>query len=221
MVMRGSIEMKKIRIGLVGAGGMAAYHVPGFKKAGAEVVAVAKEVAKFAPLVMADDLAVAAEGLMLAMQRLDGLLSGTGLEYETYLAGIGRNLIYTVSTSYLTIYLGVLFFLIANTVMGLKFLIQLREDRHRYETLFVLGAEKEEVQKSVRKQIRIYFLLVMGLALLSGLFAVVSLSTVFLSATVREMAGLAAVTLAVFLLLEALYIYTVSRLACREIDSLE
>ncbi len=167
------------------------------------------------------DAAVAAEGLMLAMQRLDGLLSGTGLEYETYLAGIGRNLIYTVSTSYLTIYLGVLFFLIANTVMGLKFLIQLREDRHRYETLFVLGAEKEEVQKSVRKQIRIYFLLVMGLALLSGLFAVVSLSTVFLSATVREMAGLAAVTLAVFLLLEALYIYTVSRLACREIDSLE
>ena len=31
----------KIRIGIVGAGGMTAYHIPGFRKAGAEVVAVA------------------------------------------------------------------------------------------------------------------------------------------------------------------------------------
>ena len=33
--------MKKIRIGIVGAGGMAAYHIPGFRKGGAEVVAIA------------------------------------------------------------------------------------------------------------------------------------------------------------------------------------
>ena len=33
--------MNKIRVGIVGAGGMAAYHVPGFKQAGAEVIAVA------------------------------------------------------------------------------------------------------------------------------------------------------------------------------------
>ena len=32
---------KKVRIGVVGAGGMAAYHIPGFRNAGAEVVAVA------------------------------------------------------------------------------------------------------------------------------------------------------------------------------------
>ena len=31
----------KIRIGIVGAGGMTAYHIPGFRKGGAEVVAVA------------------------------------------------------------------------------------------------------------------------------------------------------------------------------------
>jgi len=33
--------MKKIRVGIVGAGGMTAYHIPGFRNAGAEVVAVA------------------------------------------------------------------------------------------------------------------------------------------------------------------------------------
>ncbi len=33
--------MEKIRIGIVGAGGMTAYHIPGFRKGGAEVVAIA------------------------------------------------------------------------------------------------------------------------------------------------------------------------------------
>ena len=33
--------MKKIRIGIVGAGGMTAYHIPGFRKAGAVVSAIA------------------------------------------------------------------------------------------------------------------------------------------------------------------------------------
>jgi len=33
--------MSKIKVGIVGAGGMAAYHVPGFRKAGADIVAVA------------------------------------------------------------------------------------------------------------------------------------------------------------------------------------
>ena len=30
-----------VRIGVVGAGGMAAYHIPGFRAGGAEVVALA------------------------------------------------------------------------------------------------------------------------------------------------------------------------------------
>lgn len=30
--------MKRIRVGLIGAGGMAAYHIPGFRKAGAEMI---------------------------------------------------------------------------------------------------------------------------------------------------------------------------------------
>ena len=33
--------MAKIKVGIVGAGGMAGYHVAGFRKGGAEVVAVA------------------------------------------------------------------------------------------------------------------------------------------------------------------------------------
>ena len=63
-------------------------------------------------------------GLMQAIQKVDERLSFTGLEYESYLSGIGRNLFYTVASSYLSIYLGVLFLLISNTVIGLKYLMQ-------------------------------------------------------------------------------------------------
>ena len=34
-------QNRSLRVGLIGAGGMADYHVAGFRKAGAEVVAIA------------------------------------------------------------------------------------------------------------------------------------------------------------------------------------
>ena len=101
-------------------------------------------------------------GLMQAIQKLEGFLSTTGLEYDSYLGGMGRNLFYTVSSSYLTIYLGILFLLIANTVIGLKYLIQQRQNKHRYVTLSMLGADLEEMCRSVRRQIRTYFGLVLA-----------------------------------------------------------
>ena len=77
---------------------------------------------------------------MQAIQKVDERLSSTGLEYESYLSGIGRNLFYTVASSYLSIYLGVLFLLISNTVIGLKYLMQQHACRQRYRTLLMLGA---------------------------------------------------------------------------------
>ena len=86
-------------------------------------------------------------GLMQAIQKVDERLSFTGLEYESYLSGIGRNLFYTVASSYLSIYLGVLFLLISNTVIGLKYLMQQHACRQRYRTLLMLGAGTKELCK--------------------------------------------------------------------------
>ena len=58
---------------------------------------------------------------------------------KAYLSGIGRNLFYTVASSYLSIYLGVLFLLISNTVIGLGYLMQ-QHAGQRYRTLLMLGA---------------------------------------------------------------------------------
>ena len=79
------------------------------------------------------------QGLMQALNYTGSLFTDSGLEYESYLKGMGRNLFYIVGGSYLTLYMGILFLVISNTVMGIKFLIQQRDTKHRYKTLLMLG----------------------------------------------------------------------------------
>ena len=92
------------------------------------------------------DALVEESGLMQAILEMGQVLDNCGLHYESYLAGIGRNLFYTVAGSYITIYLGVLFLIIANTVISLKYLIWQRKNHGRYMTLLMLGARKSDWQ---------------------------------------------------------------------------
>ncbi len=164
-------------------------------------------------------------GLMQAVQKMDAQLAGTGMEYDSYLGGIGRNLFYTVAASYLTIYLGVLFWLIANTVIGLKYLISQRQTKRRYETLVMLGADMRSISKSVKKQISVYFALVLSVALVSSGAAIFTMFTSFTKlpagAPVGVVIALSLAALAAFAGIEVLYIYIVRRTASREISRLE
>lgn len=164
-------------------------------------------------------------GLMQAIQKMDDLLAPAGIEYDSYLGGIGRNLFYTVSASYLTVYLGVLFLLIANTVIGLKFLIQHRQTRHRYVTLSMLGADTKVMCRSVGRQIRIFFLLVLTVAAISSAAAIFTMFTSFarlpVGTSIGTVAALAAAAFLLFLLTEVIYIGIVRRTAGREISRLE
>ena len=60
-------------------------------------------------------------GLMQAIMQVNNLLQNTSVEYESYLQNMGRQLFYMIAGSYTTIYLAVIFFLIANTVIGVQF----------------------------------------------------------------------------------------------------
>lgn len=164
-------------------------------------------------------------GLMQAVQKTDALLETAGIEYDSYLGGIGRNLFYTVAASYLTIYLGVLFWLIANTVIGLKYLISQRQTKHRYETLTMLGADTPSMCRSVKKQIGIYFVLVLITALVSSAAAIYTMFTSFtklpVGASVPAVATLSAAALIIFAAVEILYIGIVKRTASREISRIE
>lgn len=164
-------------------------------------------------------------GLMQAVQKLDGKLAVTGIEYDSFLAGIGRNLFYTVSASYLTVYLGILFLIISNTVIGLKFLIRQRQTKHRYVTLAMLGADTEAMCCSVGKQIQTFFLLVLGVSIVSSAAAICTMFTSFtrlpVGTSMETLTVYVTVALSVFVLAELIYIGIVKRTACREIRLLK
>lgn len=164
-------------------------------------------------------------GLMQAVQKMDAQLADSGLKYDSYLGGIGRNLFYTVAASYLTIYLGVLFWLIANTVIGLKYLISQRQTRRRYETLTMLGADTPSMRRSVRQQIGSYFSLVLTVALVSSVAAIYTMFTSFtklpVGTAISTVALFSAMALAFFAIIETLYIDVVKRTAIREINQIE
>jgi putative ABC transport system permease protein len=164
------------------------------------------------------------QGLMQALSHVNDLLANTDLERESYLTGIGRELFYVVGGSYLTLYLGVLFLIIANTVLGLKFLIQQRNTRHRYETLLILGADEEALYSSTRTQIRVYFTLVIGVAVISSIFGIGSMFRSILMAIsandMGELTIISGIAVLVFLLIEFCYIWLIQSESGREIRRL-
>ena len=127
--------------------------------------------------------------------------------------------------SYLTIYLGILFLLISNTVVGLKYLIQQRKNKHRYITLLMLGADTEALCRSARKQIQMFFTLVLSVAVFNSIVAIfamfTSLTKLPTGTSMTTVILLAAIALAAIIATEIIYISIVKRTACREIRMLE
>ena len=164
------------------------------------------------------------QGLLQAILQMDERLSASGLEYDSYLGGIGRTLFYTVTSSYLSIYLGVLFLLIANMVLILKYLIWQKKNRRRYLTLLMLGAEKEELSRSMASQIHLYYLLVLSVAACNAIFAIWSMFTSFMrlpaGASIQLVIALAIAAFICFILVELVYISIVQHKSRRDILSL-
>ena len=128
-------------------------------------------------------------GLMQAISEVNAKLNTTEIYYESYLQNIGRELFYTVSASYTTIYLAVIFLIIANTVMGVQFLMHQQKTKKRYVSLTHLGANYEMLCKSARNQITWYFSLPIVVAAISSIFAVRSLFTGITTTAMKEEIG--------------------------------
>lgn len=78
------------------------------------------------------------KSLMRAIADMNEQLDPLGLEYESYLQNLGRELFYIVAASYLTIYLAIIFLVVANTIIGVR---HDRSDDHRrsYDFAAVCG----------------------------------------------------------------------------------
>ncbi|QAT41584.1 ABC transporter permease [Clostridium sp. JN-9] len=162
------------------------------------------------------------KGLMQAMHQVDGLLSTSGLDYESYLSSMGRQLFYTVAGSYTTFYLGIMFLIIANTVLGLKFLMQQKSTMHRYSTAAMLGASIESLCSSARTQIWLYFGLAVFAALISSIFGIWSMLDAFPnSISINKRTGTVLISIIVFIVFELCYIWMIQRKSDEEINKLK
>ncbi len=116
-------------------------------------------------------------GLMQAVSTVNELLADSDLEYESYLQSMGRQLFYHVASAYLTIYLAVIFFVIANTVLSVQFLMHQRRTGERVRILSFLGAGYEMLCQAAGQQVRWYFLIPLTAAVINSIFGLPSLIT--------------------------------------------
>lgn len=141
--------------------------------------------------------------------RLDRIrLQDMGIEYESYLQNMGRQLFYTVAASYITIYLAIIFMVVANTVMGVQFLMNQQKTGRRYKTLVRLGASYENLCTSARKQISWFMGLPVFMASVSSFFGVKALFAGMLSSRVQGQEKMLLTSAAmIFMLCVVEYIY--------------
>lgn len=178
------------------------------------------EYASFWNTTLKGDL-VRKKGLMQTITDINVQLDKTSLEYESYLKSMGRQLFYTVAASYTTIYLGVIFLLIANTVLGVQYLMHQQRTGRRYQTILRLGCRSKYLCESARRQIKWFFLLPIAAAAVGSLFGVRSLASGIGLADMQGKEGLltAASFPLIFLLcvIESAYILAVMKKSDKQI----
>lgn len=163
-------------------------------------------------------------GLMQAIRIGNTLFDTKGIDYENYLQNIGRQVFYIVAASYLTIYFAFIFLLIANTVISLQFLMQEKRTRSRYRTLIRLGSQYEHLCRSARSQIRWYFAMPIGLAVISSIVGTsVLLKTMLPSILIGKtgwLMGSAGAVILVLVVVECIYMRQVVKLSRQNINQM-
>ncbi|GAB2546868.1 ABC transporter permease [Gracilibacillus alcaliphilus] len=162
------------------------------------------------------------QGLMSPMMEARDILMASGLEFESYLQNFGRQLFYVVAGSYTTLYMGFLFLIIACTILALQFLTQMKQTRDRYVTLSLLGAKRQQMKKSMHRQVLCIFLLPMSLACISGVIGIrgmISFAMLYFENEVL-LYPIAFSFAAVVMVIVVIYGVAVSRAADHEIDKL-
>ena len=161
---------------------------------------------------------VESEGMMVPYMRINEKLDGLGITYESYLQTTARQLFYSVASSYITIYLAVIFLIVSNTIIGVQFLMGQQRASKRYLTLVRLGATHEMLCDCANRQINWYFGLPIGVAGVSSLFGVQALLAGLLpagSGGIPAMMGTAVLVLAAVCVVEWIYTSGVKRTSSR------
>lgn len=159
------------------------------------------------------------QSLLGAVSETNDRLTRAGIPYESYLQNIGRQLFYVVSASYITIYLAIIFLIVANTILGVQFLTQQQKNRRRCKTLIRLGAPYEALCHSFAKQILWFFGIPVAVAAVSSLFGVRALLGGLLPSRsqpyISTLMWLSLAMILLLLIVEYIYMAAVKKLSCR------
>lgn len=163
-------------------------------------------------------------GLMQAIRQVNESLNKTNLKYESYLQNMGRQLFYTVAASYTSIYLAIIFLIIANTVIGVQFLMQQQKTGRRYQTIIRLGCDYKNLCKSARKQIKWYFSFPVTVAIIGSIFGIRALFSGIVTSKMQAKIGtlmmVAVPIILVFCVVEFCYIIAVMQMSDKQIAAL-
>lgn len=162
-------------------------------------------------------------GLMRSIMEAIHLLKPSGLVYESYLNNFGRQLFYVISGSYTMLYMGFMLLIIACALLALQFLTQMQETKKRYLTLSMLGARREQMKKSMHRQVLFYFLLPLILACMSSTVGLCAMQKHLHSATtgIGQSYPLMIIMACVVILVMVVYAVAVARTADHEISKLK
>lgn len=149
-------------------------------------------------------------------QILDGAdLEEWGLDYESYLQSMGRQLFYTAAAGYITSYLAIIFLVVSNTILGVQFLMHEQKNGRRYQILVRLGATYHTLCVSARKQINWFMGLPAAAAALGSLFGVRALYSGILSSQARSAQGkiffVSVLVIGVLCIVEWIYMTVIKR----------
>lgn len=116
---------------------------------------------------------------------------------------------------FITGYIGVMFILISATLLALQQVTDAVEHRQRFEVLRKLGADDPMIDGAIAKQVGLYFLTPVAVALVHSMVAMVALARLFeLGAGYTTVWSATLVTLAIFVLIYGAY-YLLSLASCR------
>ncbi len=107
---------------------------------------------------------------------------------NTYLLGMTKTLAYEDATGtstmivYIGIYLGIIFLISSAAILALQQLSEASDNKARYDLLKKIGVTQKEVNQSIFKQIFIYFMMPLSLAIIHSIFGIKVVNRAIVSA---------------------------------------
>ena len=111
------------------------------------------------------------EGLESALSRLNesAQLSNSPVQIFSALQVQAREMVITVSMSYICIYMGLIFLMCSSALLAIQQLTNLEENQQSFLLLSKLGASSRQLRQSVIRQVTSYFALPLGLAMIDSI----------------------------------------------------